>query len=92
MQLEHPIIRLLNFKKNTFPTIHQFSVEDSFSFAKEIVEQGSNSYMSSLDVDSRFTNIQLEETINICTKSINNQNIDGLNKSEFKELLSLTTK
>ena len=30
--------------------------------------------MGSLDVDSLFTNIQLEETINICTESIYNQN------------------
>ena len=63
-------------------------------FAKEIVEQDSNFYMGSLDVDSLFTNIPLEETINICTESIYDQNdsIEGLNKSEFKELLSLATK
>ena len=40
-------------------------MKDSFSFAKEIVEQDSNFYMHSLDVDSRFTNIPLEETIDI---------------------------
>ena len=47
--------------------------------------------MGSLDVDS---NIPLEETINICTELIYDQNdsIEGLNKSEFKELLSLATK
>ena len=50
--------------------------------------------MSSLDVDSLFINIPLEETINICTESIYDQNdsIESLNKSEFKELLSLATK
>ena len=75
-------------------TINEFTVKDSFSFAKEIVEQDSNFYMGSLDVDSLFTNIPLEETINICTESIYDQNdsIEGLNKSEFKELLSLATK
>ena len=40
-------------------------MKDSFAFAKEIVEQDSNFYMRSLDVDSRFTNIPLEETIDI---------------------------
>ena len=40
-------------------------MKDSFLFAKEIVEQDSNFYMHSLDVDSRFTNIPLEETIDI---------------------------
>ena len=50
--------------------------------------------MGSLDVDSLFTNIPLEETINICTESIYDQNdsVEGLNKSEFKELLFLATK
>ena len=50
--------------------------------------------MGSLDVDSLFTNISLEETINICTESIYDQNdsIESLNKSEFKKLLSLATK
>ena len=75
-------------------TINEFTVKDSFSFAKEIVEQDSNFYMGSLDVDSLFTNISLEETINICTESIYDQNdsIESLNKSEFKKLLSLATK
>ena len=73
-------------------TINEFSIKDSFSFAKEIIEQGSYFYVGSLD--SLFTNILLEETIHICTESIYYQNdsIEGLNKSEFKELLSLATK
>ena len=51
-------------------------------------------YMGSLDVDSLFTSIPFEETINISTESIHDQNdsIEGLNKSEFKGLLSLATK
>ena len=75
-------------------TINEFTVKGSFSFAKEMVEQDSNFYMGSLDMDSLFTNILLEETINICTESIYDQNdsTEGLNKSEFKELLSLATK
>ena len=75
-------------------TINEFTVKDSFSFAKKIVEQGSHFYMGNLDVDSLCTNIPPEETINICTKLIHDQNdsIKGLNKSEFKELLSLATK
>ena len=75
-------------------TINEFTVKDSFSFAKEIVEQGSNFYLGSLDVDSLFTNISREKTINICTESIYDQNdsTEGLNKSEFKELLFLATK
>ena len=67
-------------------TINEFTVKDSFSFAKEIVEQDSSFYMGNLDVDLLFTNIPLEETISICTESVYDQNnsIEGLNKSEFK--------
>ena len=49
--------------------------------------------MGSLDVGSLFTNITLEETINICTNLIydNVDVIEGINKFEFKNLLSLVT-
>ena len=41
-------------------------------------------------MDSLFSSIPLEQTINICTELIYDQNdsVQGLNKSEFKELLS----
>ena len=47
--------------------------------------------MGSLDVDSLFTNIPFEETINICTNLLysNEDIIEGINKFEFKNLLSL---
>ena len=50
--------------------------------------------MGSLDVDSLFINILLKKTINIRTKSIYDQtdSVEGLNKCEFKELLSLAAK
>jgi len=75
-------------------TVNEFTIKDSFSFAKEIVQQDSSLYMASLDVDSLFTNIPLDETINICTESIYDQSdtVEGLSKSEFKELLSLAAK
>ena len=75
-------------------TVNEFTIKDSFAFAKEIVDQDSSLFMASLDVDSLFTNIPLDETINICTESIFNESdtVEGLNKSAFKELLSLATK
>ena len=74
-------------------TFNEFTVKDSFAFAEEIVYQDSKLFMGSLDVDSLFTNIPLEETINICTNLLyNNEDvIEGINKSEFKNLLSLAT-
>ena len=70
----------------SFLTINEFTNKDSFSFAKEIIEQDSNFYMGSLDVDSLFANIPLEETINTCTESIYDQNdsIEGLNNLNLK--------
>ena len=74
-------------------TFNEFTVKDYFAFAEEIVHQDSKLYMGSLDVDSLFTNIPLEETINICTNLIydNVDVIEGINKFEFKNLLSLAT-
>ena len=74
-------------------TFNEFTVKDSFAFADEIVHQDSKIFMGSLDVDSLFTNIPLEETINICTNLLydNEDVIEGINKSEFKNLLSLAT-
>ena len=45
---------------------NQFTLKDSFEFAKIVCEQDAGLSMASLDVDSLFTNIPLEETINIC--------------------------
>ena len=75
-------------------TSNEHTVKDSFAFAEEIVEQDSECFMGSLDVDSLFTNIPLEETIDICTNTLfeNMEKVEGLSKIEFKELLSLATK
>ena len=75
-------------------TSNEHTIKDSFAFAEEIVEQDSECFMGSLDVDSLFTNIPLEEIIDICTNSLfeNMEKVEGLSKIEFKELLSLATK
>ena len=74
-------------------TFTEFTVKDSFAFAEEIVHQDGKIFMGSLDVDSLFTNILLKETINICTNLLykNVDVIEGINKSEFENLLSLAT-
>ena len=75
-------------------TTNEFTVKDSFHFAEEIVDQQHDLFMGSLDVDSLFTNIPLEETIEICTNELfkESETVEGLSKTEFKELLSLATK
>ena len=61
-------IKTLNYKlAKTFVSIlkslsnNQYKVKDSYAFAEEIVEQGSEFFMESLDVDSLFTNIPFKE-------------------------------
>ena len=81
------------FPKLSSITFNEFTEKDSFPFAEGIVHQDSKLSMVSLDVDSLFTNIPLEETTNICTNLIydNVHVIEDINKFEFKNLLSLAT-
>ena len=72
-------------------TTNEYTVDDSFSFAKEVVEFDSNLFMSSLDVTSLFTNIPLKETTDIICNELfrDKEYISGMNKSIFRELLTL---
>ena len=75
-------------------TTNEFTVKGSFNFAEEIVDQQHDFFLVVLDVDFLFTNIPLKETIEIYTNELFNESetLEGLNKTEFKELLSLATK
>ena len=50
--------------------------------------------MGSLEVDSLFTNIPLDEAIDICINQLfeNTDTVEGFKKSELKQLLCLATK
>ena len=56
-------------------THNEFTIKDSFSFAKDITTYDSSLYMASLDVESLFTNIPLNETINNCVSDLHNKNL-----------------
>ena len=94
--LEYSYLKLAKFLVPILKpfTTHEFTVKDSFHFAEEIVDQQHDLFMGSLDVDSLFTNINLEETIEICTNELfkESETVEGLSKTVFKELLSLATK
>lgn len=47
-------------------TKNEYTVKDKFQFAEEICDEGPILFMGSLDVGSLFTNILLDETIDIC--------------------------
>ena len=50
--------------------------------------------MASLDIDSLFTNILLDETIEICVDKLynNNENPPNIPKHDFYNLLNIVTK
>ena len=75
-------------------TINEYTVKDSFSFCKEIIDQNPNLYMASFDVQSLFTNIPLDETINICVDMVYNKRkkVKGMLKRHFRQLLMISVK
>ena len=72
-------------------TTNKYTVKDSFQFAQEIADYDSNLFMSSLDVTSLFTNIPLKETTDIICNELfkNKELINGIDKSVFREFLTL---
>ena len=70
-------------------TKNNFTVKNSFEFSKEICEQNPEYFMASLDVESLFTNIPLEETIKICFDSLykNQELLCNISKNQCEKLL-----
>ena len=75
-------------------TVNEYTVSDSFSFAGDVSKQNPGLYMTTSDVKSLFTNIPLNETINICVDTVflRKKKVKGLLKRHFKEMLTLATK
>ena len=75
-------------------TTDEYTVIDSFHFAEEISQQDSNLHMATLDVDSFFTNIPLDETINISVGNLynNNESTPNVPKHDFRNFLNIATK
>ena len=77
-------------------TKNEFTLKNSYDFYDELknVSLPNDFYMCSFDVQSLFTNVPLDETINICCDllfSISDVFL-GMNKSVFKNLLSICVK
>ena len=75
-------------------TENNFVVKDSFSFSTDVGLQNPELFMASFDIDSLFTNLPLDETIDICIKKVfkRKQKFNGMTKIEFKKLLEFATK
>ena len=74
-------------------TTNEFTVKNSFDFAKEVVSYDHSIYMASLDVESLFMNILLEETNWNCVNDLlSNRFYSGkLSRKGLFELLKLAT-
>ena len=91
-----PTYKLAKFLVNIMEplTKDDYTVKDTFTFAEDVRTQNSAFFMSSFDVDSLFTNIPLNETIEICCDELfrSRNNVSGLSKEQFRILLELATK
>ena len=74
-------------------TVDDYTVKDSFTFAKEVINFDHNLLMASLDVESLFTNIRVDETIKNAVDDLFSSNMyqGKLSKSELYYLLKLAT-
>ena len=58
------------------PLAHnQFTIKDSFNFAKEIKTYDSSLYMNTLHVESLFTNIPLNQKVNNFVSDLHKENL-----------------
>ena len=79
----HPILSAIgtssyNLAKFFVPILKEFTnseytVKDLFSFSNEICNKSTSLYVASFDIQSLFTNIQLDETIGICLELLFNK-------------------
>ena len=77
-------------------SVNKFTCKDTFHFVKEINSiHFKNSYMVSFDVVSLFTNIPLDETIDICMNRLYHENITSppdIPEGDFRILLERAAK
>ena len=75
-------------------TTNEYTVKDTFHFVSMLDGKDHRLIMASLDVESLFTNIPLNETINIVTKKVfeKKRKVNGLSRTDFRRLLVIATK
>ena len=74
-------------------TTNEFTWKNSFDFAEKVVNYDHNLSMASLDVESLFTRIPLEETIKNCVNDLfsNNFYSGKLSRKDLYDLLKIAT-
>ena len=74
-----------------------YSVHDSFAFVNELLHldfNTNNVYMASFDITSLFTNVPLNETIDIIINKcfVSSTKFHGFSQFEFRKLLELSVR
>ena len=71
---------------------NQYTIKDSFHIFEDLNHFNTNLIMVSVDVESLFTNIPLQQIIDLCVQKLfeDKNNIDGLSKESFHEMLTVT--
>ena len=66
-------------------TTSEYFIKDSFTFAEELQSFDSKLVMTSFDIESLFTNIPLQETIDLWVENLfkNRAHIDDLSEDPF---------
>ena len=73
-------------------TSNDYTIRDSFSFTKEVLDFDASCFMASCDIKSLFTNIPLTEMLNLYIQNLyrNQTHVNNLTKSSFCKLLKIT--
>ena len=73
-------------------TTNEYNIKDSFTFAEELQSFDSKLVMANFDIEPLFTNIPLQETIDLCVENLfqDRTHVDNLSKDSFRELLTRT--
>ena len=73
-------------------TTNEYTIKDSFTFAEKLQSFDSKLTMGSFDIKSLFTNIPLQEIIDLYVEIIfkDRTHVDSLSKDSFHELLTRT--
>ena len=90
---QHKLAKFLN--SSLEPVLKYFSaycLKDSFTFVDKIKEmEAQNTFIASFDVKSLFTNVPLEEVIEICVDTRYKISNPTVSRTNFKKLLKLAT-
>ena len=73
-------------------TTNECIIKDSFRIAEELQSFDSKLVIARFDIESHFTNIFFQETIDLCVENLfkDRTHVDNLSKDSFRELLTAT--